>query len=106
METALVVKRIKTVYLLLFAAVISPGGFGDMTPFFHLYPALAHRRPTFTADMTTYYCPNMEEALRRAKKAGREAGCYFGGITLRFGRRGFAIYREGKVVEQYTFIGR
>ena len=56
--------------------------------------------------MTTYYCPNMEEALRRAKKAGREAGCYYGGITLRSGRRGFAVYRDGKVVEQYTFIGR
>ena len=91
-----------------------PGGFQCPNPFTggiyngasHLYPTLAHRRSTFTADMTTYYCPNMEEALRRAKKAGREAGCYFGGITLRFGRRGFAIYREGKVVEQYTFIGR
>ena len=46
--------------------------------------------------MTTYYCPNMEEALRRAKKAGREPGCYFGGITLRSGQRGFAVYRDGK----------
>ena len=36
---------------------------------FTLYLTLAHRRPTFTADMTIYYCPNMEEALRRAKKA-------------------------------------
>jgi hypothetical protein len=72
----------------------------------HLYSTLAHRRPTFTADMTTYYCPNMEEALRRAKKAGREPGCYFGGITLRSGRRGFAVYRDGKVVAQYTAMGR
>ena len=71
-----------------------------------LYSTLAHRRPTFTADMTTYYCPNMEEALRRAKKAGREPGCYFGGITLKSGRRGFAVYRDGKVIEQYTFIVR
>lgn len=58
--------------------------------------------------MTTYYCPNMEEALRRVKRAVKMSypGCYFGGITLRSGKRGFAIYREGKVVEQYTFIGR
>ena len=56
--------------------------------------------------MTTYYCPDMEEALRRAKKAGREAGCYFGGITLRSGRRGFAVYRDGKVVAQYTAISQ
>jgi hypothetical protein len=32
--------------------------------------------------MTTYYCPNMKDALRRAKKAGREAGCYYGGLTF------------------------
>ena len=67
-----------------------------------LYPTLAHRRPIFTAVMTTYYCPNMEDALRRAKKAGRDADCYYGGITLRSGRRGFAVYRDGKVVAQYT----
>jgi hypothetical protein len=30
---------------------------------------IAHRRPIITADMTTYYCPDMEEVLRRAKKA-------------------------------------
>ena len=30
---------------------------------------------------------------------------FAGGITLRSGRRGFAIYREGKVIEQYTFVG-
>ena len=34
---------------------------------FTLYPTSAHRRSIITADMTTYYCPNMEEALRRAK---------------------------------------
>ena len=70
------------------------------------YISLAHSPPIFTADMTTYYCPNMEEALRRAKKAGREPGCYFGGITIKSGRRGFAVYRDGKVVAQYTAIGR
>ena len=31
---------------------------------------------------------------------------YFGGITLRSGRRGFAIYREGKMIEPYSVIGR
>ena len=58
--------------------------------------------------MSTYYCPNMEEALRRAKKAGRgrEAGCIPGGIILKSGRRGFAVYRDGKVVAQYTAIER
>ena len=29
-----------------------------------------------------------------------------GGITLKSGRRGFAVYRDGKVVAQYTAIGR
>ena len=58
--------------------------------------------------MTTYYCATIEEALRRVKRAVKVVypGCYFGGITLWSGRRGFAIYREGKVIEQYTFIGR
>jgi hypothetical protein len=36
-ETALVVKRIKTVYLLLFAAVISPGGFGVVEKCGYIY---------------------------------------------------------------------
>ena len=72
-----------------------------------LCPDLAISPSTF-ADMTTYYCTTIEEALRRVKRAVKVAypGCYFGGITLRSGRRGFAVYREGKVVEQYTFIGR
>ena len=34
----------------------------------------------------------------------RDGGCYFGGITLKSGRRGFAVYRDGKVVAQYTSI--
>ena len=74
----------------------------------YLYPSLAISLVIFASDMTTYYCHTLEEALRRVKRAVKVAypGCYFGGITLRFGRRGFAIYREGKVVEQYTFIGR
>ena len=66
---------------------------------------LAHA-PSFFVTMTTYYCHNLEEALRRAKKAGREPGCFYGGIVLRSGKRGFAVYREGKVVEQYSVIGK
>ena len=57
--------------------------------------------------MTTYYYTTIEEALRRVKRAVKVAypGCYFGGITLRSGKKGFAIYREGKVIEQYSVIG-
>lgn len=54
--------------------------------------------------MVTYYCRTIEEALRRAKTAGKQPGCFYGGITLRSGRRGFAIYKDGKVVEQYTSL--
>jgi hypothetical protein len=71
-----------------------------------LYFTLAHRRPIFAADMTTYYCPNMEEALKRAKKAGKRPGYWYGGITLKSGKKGFAVYREGKVIEQYSVIRR
>jgi hypothetical protein len=46
--------------------------------------------------MTTYYCPNMEEALKRAKAAEKRPGCHFGGIVLRSGKKGFAIHRVGK----------
>ena len=71
-----------------------------------LYPSLAHLAPIFTAEMTTYYYRTLEEALKKAKAAGKRPGCFFGGITLKSGKKGFAIYREGKVIEQYTFIGR
>ena len=56
-------------------------------------------------DMTTYYCHTLEEALKRAKVAGKRPGCFYGGITVKSGKKGFAIYREGKVVEQYSVIG-
>ena len=56
--------------------------------------------------MITHYCHTLEEALRRAKKAGRMPGCFFGGIVLKSGKRGFAVYQDGKVVEQYSVIGR
>ena len=59
------------------------------------------------ADMTTsYYYRTLEEALKRAKAAGKRPGFWYGGIVLKSGRRGFAIYREGKVIEQYSVIGR
>lgn len=60
--------------------------------------------PSIFADMTTYYCHTLEEALKRAKKAGRKPGCFFGGIILKSGKKGFAIYRNGKVIEQYTAL--
>ena len=60
--------------------------------------------PSIFADMTTYYCQTLEEALKRAKKAGRRPGCFFGGIILKSGKKGFAIYRDGKVVEQYSVL--
>jgi hypothetical protein len=56
--------------------------------------------------MRTYYCRTLEEALKRAKKAGKEPGCHYGGIILPSGRKGFAIYREGKVIEKYTACGQ
>ena len=68
------------------------------------YP-LAISRPTF-ADMTTYYCHTLEEALKRAKIAGKRPGCRYCGIVLKNGKRGFAIYKEGEVIEQYTINGR
>lgn len=69
-----------------------------------LCSTLAYSHPTFVSDMTTYYCTTIEEALSRVKMAVKTLypGSYFGGITLRSGRRGFAIYREGRIVEQYT----
>ena len=54
--------------------------------------------------MVTYYFKNSEEALRRAKAAGKKPGCWYGGITLRSGKKGWAIYCGGKVVEQYAVI--
>lgn len=71
-----------------------------------MYRSLAHLVPTFTAEMTTYYFKTFEEALKKAKAAGKKPGCYYGGITLRSGRKGFAIYKEGKIIERYTAMGR
>ena len=54
--------------------------------------------------MTTYYFNDPEEALKRARIAGKQPGCYYGGITLRSGKKGFAVYKDGKVIEQYSII--
>jgi hypothetical protein len=64
---------------------------------------LAHA-PIIFGGMVTYYCISLEEALRRAKAAGKQPGCYYGGITLRSGKKGFAIYKDGKVIEQYSVL--
>ena len=48
----------------------------------------------------------LEEALRRAKAAGKRPGCWYGGIVLRSGKRGFAVYMDGKVLEQYSAMGQ
>lgn len=56
------------------------------------------------ATMVTYYFRNPEEALKRAKAAGKKSGCWWGGITLRSGKKGWAIYKDGKVVEQYAIM--
>ncbi len=54
--------------------------------------------------MVTYYFKDPEEALKRAKAAGRLPGCWYGGITLRSGKKGWAIYKDGKVIEQYAVM--
>jgi len=56
--------------------------------------------------MTTYYCHSLEEALKRATIAGKRPGYSYCGIVLKNGKRGFAIYKEGVVIEQYSVIGR
>jgi hypothetical protein len=56
------------------------------------------------ATMVTYYFKNPEDALKRAKAAGKKPGCWYGGITLRSGKRGWAIYKDGKIVELYAVM--
>jgi hypothetical protein len=70
-----------------------------------MYPTLAISPSSF-ADMTTYYYHTLEEALKRVKATGKRPGCHFGGIVLKSGKKGFAIYQEGKVIEQYLVVGR
>lgn len=58
----------------------------------------------YLAPVITYYFKNPEEALKRAKAAGKQPGCWWGGIVLPSGKRGWAIYKGGKVVEQYAVM--
>jgi hypothetical protein len=52
--------------------------------------------------MVTYYCTSLEEALRRAKEAAKRPGFHYGGIILEFGKKGFGIYQNGRLVERYA----
>ncbi len=54
--------------------------------------------------MVTYYFKNPEEALRRAKAAGKKPSCWYGGITFSSGKKGWAIYKGSKVIEQYAVM--
>ena len=54
------------------------------------------------AMLTTYFFNDPEEALRRAKAAGKRPGRYFGGITLPSGKRAFVVYEGGEIVERYA----
>lgn len=56
--------------------------------------------------MVTYYFKNPEEALKKAKAAGKQPGCWYGGITFSSGKKGWAIYRDGKVVERYAVMNK
>ena len=64
-----------------------------------MYHPLAISPSNFSADMTTYYCRNLEEALKRAKAAGKRPGCYFGGIVLKSRKKGFAVYKDRIIQE-------
>lgn len=57
---------------------------------------LAISQVLFTADMFTYYCHTLEEALKRAKVAGKRPGCWYGGIVLRSGKKGLQSVGKGK----------
>ena len=56
--------------------------------------------------MTTYYFKNPEDALKQARMAGKQPGCWYGGITFSSGKKGWAIYRDGKVVERYAVMNK
>ena len=53
--------------------------------------------------MTTYYFKNPEEALKQVKLAGKRPGCRYGDITLRNGKKGWAVYR-GNTESSKDFI--
>lgn len=71
------------------------------------YLAVCHRLAlqVFTLRaMTTYYFKNPEEALKRVKAAAKRPGYHYGGITLPSGKKGWALHRDGKVVEMYAVM--
>ena len=55
-------------------------------------------------EMTTYYFKNPEDALKRARKAGKQPGCWYGGISLPSGKKGWAIYQGSKIIAQYAVM--
>jgi len=52
-------------------------------------------------NMTTNFCKSLEEALKKAKLAGKQPGCEYRGITLPNGKKGFVVYKNGNKVERY-----
>ena len=54
--------------------------------------------------MTTYYFTDPEAALKRARIAGKQPGCWYGGITLPSGKKGWAIYYGSKIIAQYAIM--
>ena len=54
--------------------------------------------------MTMYYFRLSEMALKQAKAVGKKNSCWRSGITLPSGKKGWAIYKNGKVVEQYAVM--
>lgn len=54
--------------------------------------------------MTTYYFKKKEDALRKAKQAGKKPNTTFNGMTMPDGRIGFDVYRKGTLVERYLVI--
>jgi len=51
--------------------------------------------------MITHYCQTLEEALKKAKQAGKQPGCEFWGKTFPDGKKGFVVYKNGFLVERY-----
>ena len=60
---------------------------------------MAHS-PSIFAAMITHYWQTLEDALKKAKQAGKQPGCEFWGITVS-GKKGFAVYKNGTLVERY-----
>lgn len=46
-------------------------------------------------------CPIL--VLKKAQQAGKQPGCEYWGISFS-GRKGFAVYKNGKLVERYLML--